>query len=172
MCPNDNMYLLKVSNMGTAVQVNNTATSWRVPLPPMLANKGPCSITILQGRITMNDAAADFNDVAKVWCETSIPIQGASTQVNVGQSAAGYHELFDVELTRTHLAADTVRSCYMRDQKTFRCAGGLPPSIDMTALYMLTTDPPATNYTAAALYGIAATQPQIEFHLAVVFDEQ
>lgn len=175
--------MLKVSNLGSGVVATVANSEWMVRLPQILQDKGPCTIRLMKGRIQgCNDST--FNSIAKLWCETSIPIQGVSTEVSAGQASTGYNELFDVDLAQYQPwsyvvgPTDTTSTLFAMPREyraqpyEFRC-NGLPSYISFRAMVMLTTLDigEAFGSKVIPLYTQSTTlKPQVEFHLQIVFD--
>lgn len=164
--------MLKVSNMGSGARELTDDRVWAVQLPPMLQDKGPCTVTVVYGGIQAVNSIEYNGTVTKIWCETNIPIQGCSTEVNAGQgSYGGFSELFVVDMNVGQLASEEPFRYTTPYPTTFRCAGGLPNTIVMQAMSLPHSNTPAGTFTPQYLIASdSSINPQIEFHLAIVFD--
>lgn len=179
--------MLKVSNLGSGVVSTVLHSEWQVRLPQILQDRGPCTVRLVKGRIQCANSD-NFDAVSKVWCETSIPIQGVSTEVPVGQASTNYTELFDVELvpavpsyytpnpngTTIPSARDATSQNYRAQPYEFRC-GGLPAYINFRAMCLSNTLDIGDTLVYSTLDAVmnnggAIFTPQVEFHLAIVFD--
>lgn len=173
--------MLKVSNLGSGVVSTVLNSEWQVRLPQILQDRGPCTVRLVKGRIQCANSV-NFDDVSKVWCETSIPIQGVSTEVPVGQASTNYTELFDVELLPaqpTYLnqnanSRQATSQNYRALPYEFRC-GGLPAYINFRAMCLSNTLDIGDTLVYSTLDSVmnaggAIFTPQVEFHLAIVFD--
>ncbi len=188
MCKED-IYMLKVSNLGSGVVATLANKEWMVRLPQILQDKGPCTVTLMKARIQAGNLAT-MDDVAKLWCESSIAIQGMNTEVTAGQSSTGYNELFDVELLPYIPVYSALTSGQPQQSRmpypvqyrarpyTFRCMG-LPPYIGFRALVLKNTVNIGDALVVTSddsgnivhLYDHEPTYlPQVEFHLQIVFD--
>jgi hypothetical protein len=167
----DNIYMLKVSNLGTAVQVVVTDKVWAVQLPQMLQDKGPCTIQVVYGAIQAMNSIADNGAWTKIWCESNIPVQGCSTEVGHGGGSQGiFAEVFNVNMNVDRLAAEDYYNYTMQYPVQFRC-GGLPNTIFFQAMAMSSAEVAGTTFDPTYLKdAMTNSNPQIEFHLAIVFD--
>ena len=173
-----NTFLLKISNLGGAVQSLVADKEWQTYLPAALHTRGPCQITVIEGSISMygTDAGsrAALAEVVKMWVQTNIHIQGDDMTTPTGSiNSRGYDELFDVDF----FYDDAHRTYFMKNQFTFRCTG-LPSALQFRAQYIDTgTAIPVGSLGAGYTPGYPAdidanvSKPIIEFHLEVEFDQ-
>jgi hypothetical protein len=171
MCVSDNVYMLKVSNMGTACNVVVTDRVWAVQLPQMLQDKGPCTIQVAYGLIQARNSVVVNAAWSKIWCESSIPIQGCSTEVGQGGGSQGiFSEIFNVDMNVDRLATEASYAYNMPYPVQFRC-GGLPNTIYFQAMALDATQVGGAAFNPMYLKdAMTSTVPQVEFHLAIVFD--
>lgn len=180
MCPKDPIFLLKVSNLGTAVRSVVLNKEWAVTLPQMLQDRGPCFIRVVQGRIVGDNDEHAIQ--AKIWVESNIPIMGCSTEVFVGAGSAQYSELFDVDCTNigntdsisTYPFGTTAVlrpiTFVMNHPQSFRC-NGLPNMIQFCAKVMTTANTSLITPEVAYVSEKYQTYPpHVEFHLEIIFD--
>ena len=184
MCPKDPIFLLKVSNLGSAVRSIVFDKEWAVTLPQMLQDRGPCFIRVIQGRIQGDN---DQNIIpAKIWVESNIPIMGCSTEVfNSVSGSAQYSELFDVNCTDIGHSDTTSQSVIttailrpitfrMQHPQSFRC-NGLPNMIQFCAKVMtaanIAQNMSLVTPTISYLVDSYTVYPvHVEFHLEIIFD--
>ncbi len=195
MCKEDS-WMFQVSNLGSAVIETLAHREWTVQLPQQLQDRGPCTVTLVSGRIQgMNT----YDNVSKIFVQSNIPIQGCSTEIMAGSGSTGYNQLFEGKISYTpayaHWAAtpgatffgsnaiispavvnsplDVRVSAALQcraDSYTFRC-GGLPSFINFRGMVLLSSVNPLDTLTYTTLYDYNnAAAPQIEFHLSIVFD--
>lgn len=195
MCKEDS-WMFQVSNLGSAVVETLEHREWSVQLPQQLQDRGPCTVTLVSGRIQgMNT----YDGLSKIFVQSNIPIQGCSTEIMAGSGSTGYNQLFEgkisytpvyahwsVEPGATFFADSTTTSPIVHnspldvrvsaalqcraDSYSFRC-GGLPSHIHFRGLVLLSSVNPLDTLNYTTLYDYNnATAPQIEFHLSIVFD--
>lgn len=175
MCMDDNLFLLKVSNMGSGVRVDTANKVWSVRLPQMLQDKGPCSISVIFGHVQLGNSTNFIGTCSRIWVESNIPIQGCSTEIPSGLGSAGFTELFGVDMTPVY--SDSAKACYelyMPHHVSFRCAGGLPSTITFAPMAFDRTLAVGAEIVPIPLYSGTNTTvvPQVDFHLAIRFDKE
>ena len=137
MCPNRELYNLKVTNRGTACTTTITNQAWSVNLPEKLTTGSrPCSVTVKSATIQILTDPAIFHTYSEVGIRTNIPLNGFSTE---SSSANGYQtlqQLFSVDLTTDF--GDNVLSPFKMDQsRTFYCPA-LPNQLEFGRFYTTT----------------------------------
>lgn len=166
--------LLKISNVGTGVRVVETDKTWEVSTPPMFHSKGSCTISLVSGSV-LGYNSADWDIVSKLWVESNIPINGASTETTaIAMGAAAVHELFDVDLSSTPVYNAGARVGYavrFRAQPvTFECAA-LPHVIRFRILYRSSATALAVAFSDGFPISLTAYNPQVNFILSISFNE-
>ena len=164
--------MFQVSNLGASVHCTNNKKEWEVVIPSNLQNR-PCRITVTKARIAIGGTGGNPADISKIWCESSISMEGASVQCQ-GTSYVpfqGYDELFDVDYL--YAAASAWSSSSMLNPYTFMCPG-LSDKLRFRAMCLKKDGqvPAGTGAAFTPLYLVeaATTQaPVIEFHLSIEF---
>jgi hypothetical protein len=172
MCPNKS-HVLKISNIGTGARVVVGGKEWEVRMPQELVGR-PCSVTFLKGSVTCPTQGNEWHDISRISVETSLPMQGYSSELVSGDAPIVLHELFDVDMNGYIDKGAATHSALRSDYSyTFRCPGGLPSSIQFAAMARDFSDVPDSGTVSLEYLGhmfAAAPIVHINFILAIELD--